>query len=420
MYELELQKKKTNQKTLIITVCTLVCFPPIVLFVNMLCSAIFGPDFSMDTLACYFFAACMILFSLKELHFRIKIDALLIYVVFILAYIISYAFFEANRRYLVTEWDDFASNPVYLLFVFSLPAYVFMRYINDYERLYKTFFYFALIVVFCSLGTFVLMLVDDDQPEYMSFSYNLLFSIIFLAIYFFEKKNVLALLAAILGIGMILFAGARGPLVCFLAALVAYLMLKKDSSVKKIIVLIFLGIAILIIALFWEQILLMLSDFATELGVSSRTIELLLNGEFSSDSGRWEIQKKIIDGFTPLGKGLFGDRVLGENHYAHNLIIELISQWGYFLGTIIVVGLGVLFVNGFRTKDKTAQLIILTLFTSSILKLMLSNSYLSHNSSFFVLIAVCVNSIENPSGKVDDAGEDPPTFQSRYIKTRIR
>lgn len=97
-----------------------------------------------------------------------------------------------------------------------------------------------------------------------------------------------------IGQNALLFAGARGPLVCFLAALVTYLMLKKGSSVKKIIVLIFLGIAILIIALLWEQILLMLSDFATELGVSSRTIELLLNGEFLSDSGRWEIQKKSL------------------------------------------------------------------------------------------------------------------------------
>ena len=46
-------KTKDYQRLLIATVCLMISFPPIVLFVNLLCGAIFGADFSLDTLLCY-------------------------------------------------------------------------------------------------------------------------------------------------------------------------------------------------------------------------------------------------------------------------------------------------------------------------------------------------------------------------------
>ena len=136
---------ENHQKLLIATVCLMISFPPIVLFVNLLCGAIFGAEFSLDTLLCYVVLVCMVLGSMKHILGGIKIDVLFFVILFVVAYAMSYSLFEQNRKYMFTQWDDFNANPAYQLFAFSLPAYVFMRYITDYDRLYKTLSYFFYI-----------------------------------------------------------------------------------------------------------------------------------------------------------------------------------------------------------------------------------------------------------------------------------
>lgn len=399
----------------------MICFSPIVHFVNQLCRTIFGTGFTLDTLLCYAALAILLVASLKQLHYQIKPDALFIYVLFALAFVLSYTLVDANKRYMFTEWTDFAANPVYLLFAFSLPGYVFMRYITDYERMFEVCQYFSLAAVFCSLGSFLLMLLRDVQPEYMSFSYNLLFGTIFSTIYFFEKKKAISLVAAIIGILLIFLAGARGPLACYIVSLVICFLMSKIAVSKKI----FLALLLVTLGLFcmvlWEDILIALKNLVEALGISSRTVDLLLSGEISSTSGRGEIQQLIIEGFTLFGRGLYGDRVIGENHYAHNLIIELISQWGYLFGTIIVAVLGALIYRGFRTKNNYLKLLIFAFFSSSVVKLMFSESYLAHNAVFFVLIAACVNALEETElPQIAAEPANPERKQSKYIKASGR
>ena len=414
-------KTKDYQKLLIATVCLMISFPPIVLFVNLLCGAIFGADFSLDTLLCYIALVCMVLASMKQIIGSIKIDVLFFVLIFVVAYAISYSFFEENRFYMFTQWNDFNSNPAYQLFAFSLPAYIFMRYITDYDRLYKMLSYFAMSVVLCSLGIFIILVVNDSQPEYMDFSYNMLLSVLFLSVYFFEKKKPLCLIAAIIGIGLVFFAGARGPLMCYCIGLAAYLLMRDIPRSKKIIWIVVLVVLSTIVMLLWQQLLTLLLNFTEWIGIKSRSIEMLINGEFSGDSGRREIQKEIISSFSLFGSGLFGDRVAGSGHYAHNLLLELISQWGVLLGLAFIAVLAILFYHGIRTKNYSMRLIILILLASSPLKLMLSGSYLVYNSSFFLLIGACVNTLDSEPAESAGEIEKPKDIStSRYIKGRKR
>lgn len=422
MVELIIKRhKERNQTILIITVCTMICFAPIVYFVNQLCRAIFGTGFTFDTLSCYAVLAVMILASLKQLHFRIKTDVLVVLLVFAVAYALSYSLIHNNKNYMFTQWTDFASNPLYLLFAYSLPAYVFMRYITDYDRLLETCRYFSLIVVFCSLGSFILMFLRDSQPQYMSFSYNLVFATSFSWVYFFEKKRtMMSLLAAIIGAIMIFFAGARGPLVCVLFSMIAYTLISKTFAKKKPFLVCFFILGGLIIMLLWQPIVTALKESVDSLGISSRTIDLMLDGDLFSDSSRGEIQKKIIESFSLFGSGLYGDRLLGENHYAHNLIIELFAQWGYLMGTAIFALLGILLFKGFRTKNTSLQMLILVSFSSGVIKLMFSGSYLAHNAVFFMLLAACVNSMEAEETLTAVERAGPEKKKSKYIKAYSR
>lgn len=415
-----MQHKERNQKVLIITICTMICFTPIVHFVNQLCRLIFGSGFALDTLICYAVLAGMILASLKQMHFQIKIDVLVLLIGFAIAYALSYSFTDNNKLYMFTQWGDFSNNPVYLLFVFSLPAYIFMRYVTDYDLMFDICRVFSVAAVFCSLGSFILMFLRDTQPEYMSFSYNLVFSTIFSAICFFEKKKILSLIAAITGGIMIFLAGARGPLVCVLCSLIGYFLISKISAAKKILLVFFLLTGGLIVLLLWTPLLTMLKGSAESIGISSRTIDLLLEGDIFSDSSRGEIQQKIIEGFSLLGSGLYGDRALGEDHYAHNLVIELLAQWGYLIGSVLFAALGVLFFKGFRAKNFSLRMLILVFFSSGFVKLMFSGSYLAHNAVFFALIAACVNSLETDQPLADAGSAEPQKKKSKYIKAFSR
>ena len=110
-----------------------------------------------------------------------------------------------------------------------------------------------------------------------------------------------------------------------------------------------------------------------------------------------------------------------ESHYSHNLIIELISQWGYLLGTVIVAVLGVLYFKGFRTKNTNLQLLILTFFSASVVKLMLSESYLAHNVTLYVLTAACVNALQEKETLTAAEGITGKVKKpSKYIKAPSR
>ena len=415
-----MKHKERNQTVLIITICTMICFTPIVHFINQLFRLIIGAGFTLDTLVCYSILAGMLLASLRQLHFKVKTDVMAVLLLFVLSFVLSYSFIHNNKLYMFTQWTDFAGNPMYLLFVYSLPAYVYMRYVTDFDRMFEICHVFSEIVVFCSLGSFVLMFLRDSQPEYMSFSDNLVFPTIISLVYYFEKRKVMPLITALTGTILIFFAGARGPLACVVFSLAAYFLISKASAKKKVFLVCFIIVGTMIVMLMWQPILSALKDSVDSIGISSRTIDLLMEGEIFSDSSRGEIQKKIIDGFSLIGSGLYGDRALGDDHYAHNLIIELIAQWGYLIGAGLLTILCGLFIKGFRTKNTSLQLLIMVLFSSSVVKLMFSGSYLAHNASFFVLIAACVNSLELEDALPVAENREVPKKKSKYIKTYRR
>ena len=206
---------------------------------------------------------------------------------------------------------------------------------------------------------------------------------------------------------------------CYCIGLAAYLLMRDIPRSKKIIWIVVLVVLSTIVMLLWQQLLTLLLNFTEWIGIKSRSIEMLMNGEFASDSGRGQIQAEIASKFSLFGSGIFGDRVAGKGHYAHNLLIELISQWGLIFGIVLIVVLAILFYHGIRTKNYNLRLIILILLASSSLKLMLSGSYLVYNSSFFLLVGACVNSLEAASAESVNEGEKPKEIKiSKFIKGR--
>ena len=86
-------------------------------------------------------------------------------------------------------------------------------------------------------------------------------------------------------------------------------------------------------------------------GISSRTLYKLQNGDILNDTGRKKIQKVVMEELNKhpiVGLSLGGERIIVNNNiyhmnknmsscYPHNIIIEILAQYGYFTGIIIII-----------------------------------------------------------------------------------
>ena len=156
--------------------------------------------------------------------------------------------------------------------------------------------------------------------------------------------------------------------------------------------LLFIAFVFLIIFLA-KDILLGAFDFiAKSFGVQSRTIERLISGNISDDNGRATIQANIISNWENMpffGYGLLGDRQFANGSYSHNVIVELITTFGYFSGIMIAAILLLsLIVRMNNTKDCRGLFILIS--SCVIVKMLFSGSFATE-TMFFVFVGCCLN-----------------------------
>lgn len=394
-----------NQKILSLTLCTLISYQPITSFINTFLNLFVGEGFIYDTLVCYIFLLILILKSVSIIAKNIKKDVLGIIFLFLLAYLATFLFFPQNRNIMFTNILDVMENPLYILFIFSISGYLFMRYIEDYELLMMYMIKSSYIVVYCSLMTFLIMLINFQQPQYMVFSYNMLFQVTFLSIMFIEKRNYFILVTSSLGFFLIIVAGARGPLVCFLASALIYIFFKQQKLRKKILAVSVIFILICIVMFFFNDILMFIKKTCDDLNINSRTITLIMEKEFFNDSGRNNIQANIISSYSLFGSGLYGDRYLSggdRGAYAHSFFVEMQSQWGYLVGPILIIFVLFLIVRAILSKNNNIKILSIAFLSTGFLKLFFTGSYLNQEPSFWILLALGVNSIKIQKGKYNE------------------
>ena len=84
--------------------------------------------------------------------------------------------------------------------------------------------------------------------------------------------------------------------------------------------------------------LLQLNDFLLNYGIKIGALQkILFSDDFSN--GRWTLYEKAIQGILEgsfFGGGVYFDRVLLDN-YAHNIIIEFVVDYGFFIGILLIL-----------------------------------------------------------------------------------
>lgn len=235
----------------------------------------------------------------------------------------------------------------------------------------------------------------------LNYGYNVVMCVIlFMILYTYNKKKI-DLISFVISLLLVIICGSRGPLICIAISMMLLFIYRwnriQDSKIKLIIFLLFmtgiLSIMVIGIPVFVSGI----ASILRKSDISSRALQMFLNGTLADDSGRNRIYKiayKMIaagDINSFLGYGFYGDRyVIGRTWfygYPHNIFLELLIQYGILFGGIIILMLVFNILRmAIRCEDSSWQLLFITLLGTSI-KLCLSDSFWYY-WPFWALLAV--------------------------------
>lgn len=334
-----------------------------------------------------------IVFAINPILHRLQLFDFL-FLLFILYLILaSIIMFSENRELLV------GIIPRFLLTVF--PCYFLGRSIQDFNTTINYLYKMSIIVLLISFLYYVFYLgsgrsFSDDN---MVFAYNILPSILVILYTALTKGGIIRWIVASGGIIFLIIQGTRGPIVCVMSFFLLYVLFVNTKTKKRFryMPIILLGILISLSKPFmvWLQTLsILLSTY----GVSNRVINMILINEFYQDEVRSYLYEIVINSIKKhpiLGNGIMGDRtvLLHNNHYAdyyvHNLFLEIWCHFGVVLGSILLGNLlRLIWKSLVKAKSMDNKAFIVILVSLSIVKLMMSGSYL-FEPYLFLLIGVC-------------------------------
>lgn len=292
-------------------------------------------------------------------------------------------------------------------------------YVGQFDYDYSSLLYYlrfniVLSIIYSSLH----LLIIRQNGYYMTLSYNILpWTIIAFIIYKNKKKYIYLIISIILAIMLLIF-GARMPFLCFILFIVLneFFELSHDKvNTKKIVIYIIIAILCIGIVLFSDLIVSMLSNLFPQ----SRTISYMALGNLFKSGDRSRISNELIvlmrdntfkfNGFfsdrLALGNRFFNSNSLGfwitaENKYsvyAHNLFLEVLFDFGFFLGSIVCIWIVFIIVRGlisaWKNNNRYYSQFIIYVLVIGFVSLMVSNSFLQ-SYYFWLFLGVYVKSGE--------------------------
>ena len=337
-----------------------------------------APDLLFTTLI-----ICVIAVALPFIIRHIRLKDVVIYLFICALYSLTWMYSTQNSQTL----SDYAISFMCL----CLPLY-FVGVCCDFSAIKVQLYYLSLISI---IAMFLYKIVFKVNPtgsiDDMNAAYNVLPHVLMVLLVTLREPNWMRVIISMLGSIMLLSFGTRGPMVCivvfFIIYLIAFKKWKHPLFIRSAIILIGIGIIY-----FSEPIILSLQFITSGLGMSSRVYTRLLDGSFLSSWGRDEIYSKIIPAIMQkpwTGYGFAGDRLI-LNDYSHSIILELWASFGIPVGSVIFVTILSIIIRGIiKSKDEEEKAFLLVLVCSSVLKLMLSSTYLN-DRILYLLIGFCV------------------------------
>lgn len=329
-----------------------------------------------------------------------KWRCLALYIFILLVFLISYILTpELGVWYTNENW-----GLAYRVFRIDrgIYAYLVIKLVEDPKRLMRNLNIVAILMSLYLLaqtyerirrGYFIATANDGvtqaTSADNMAYGYNCAFvALIFFAQYRNNKKKIFLIAGFLFSLLSVLY-GSRGCLITLGAYFIItqYFNLQKERSVKKVILVLSFVIVIALLYLFYDALILLISNITAHFGIHSSTITSLLNNSISDANGRdriWAAVFEQVKDTFPLGKGAFGDRLAAGKiflwGYSHNICLEMIASFGV-IGVIVLL---ILIVQSGRiliTNKNEEWRNLFSIFFCCCMKLLVSDSF--WYSSFF-------------------------------------
>ena len=251
--------------------------------------------------------------------------------------------------------------------------------------------------VFICYVFIIVSVITNTLDDYMTISYSMLFITCFSWVKACVKKKLLHYFHSLFFMTFILVFGARGPLLTCLFVILITIIVKNDNyreRVKRIVLLLLGTIGAFFV---YKPLIMILYNLFSE----SRTLLLLLTGATGNiRQNIWEYSVKLIRENPYKIRGIFADRIAITNGhlnndslgmyvskdmidglYAHNLVLEILVQFGVILGGIILFALVlriIEYVSKYLLFDDSMEhrVFSLLILIVALVPLMFSNSYL--------------------------------------------
>lgn len=287
-----------------------------------------------------------------------------------LIFTLNYFIFPDSQPYI-------SSTGFILVCVYFIPiGFLFFTQIRDWSNLVPILNKFSILAF--AIGFYILFFTDitierSDEAlfTYMEFSYALLPFICASFAVFYKTRKKIALIIFLIGLFEILSYGCRGAIIS--TVLFALLIILLNSKTNKLL---FSASILLILFVYLNLESIVNFLLSIDLFSNSYFLKHFVSGAMF-ESERSQIYELCEMRISKMGlelSGLFGDRPFCGSIYPHNFVYEVMMQFGWCFGPVILISYILLIFSCFKKKAYRES--VLFILCALLLKYMLSGSYL--------------------------------------------
>lgn len=320
---------------------------------------------------------------------------------FVLFWILAYALFLING-----EAKELCRENMSGFFLKVFPYYFlglvlpsskeeFDRFIVCLERLsISSIFFETLYFIYYFISGRNFAIVDQ-----MDVSYKMYLHIMVVLWIAMKKVDFKSTLASWIGIILLFACGTRGALISiFMWAVICLKIIVHNAKLKLLISILFSFFCVLFI-FFFRDAAIFFSKVFYNIGFNTRVFDYMLSDAFLDMNGRDVLYGPVIDvlkkNYTKP-YGFYYDRVLLNGRYVHNVVLELMINYGVFLGFIVLLTIIVIGIRFFRGEFYPQyKEFVGILWCGICIKLFFSSSYLLE-PYFFLMLGCAMQKLRNP------------------------
>lgn len=278
---------------------------------------------------------------------------------------------------------------------------IFLYTRENLENVFKGLDYLCIVIglIVCVYAiSFLNISYLDMENAYMMIGYSLSLCVLILCEFArIKKKKIYYVFASVFSL-VILAYGNRGAILVVLAYFIVSIFLHEMKPTKGQLFLFFgLVVCAFAVVISFDKLIIILVSVFDSLGISSRSIEKILKHSFSQSTGRNEIYEKAFD---VIKRHPFDIREPGYmttvyinaryvNANAHNILLELLVEYGCILGLLIFAVFVHKFIKSIRLLRKNVKIenaMAFCLLLQAFVQLSFSATFYSSNEFWLGLV----------------------------------